>query len=169
MRRTPNAEGAQSRSQRGRRNPKEFGRTTRTVDLPVALFERGNEVGPLSRPSLRLGLDCSGLRRPGHSPGRCPDRHIRHLAAGLRQHRIEREPVPPGEYGGALDHVRKLAHVAGPLVLLELTHVARREAQTTTPDEWFHELQDVRRERSDVVAARPQRWDLNRKHGEPVE
>ena len=59
-------------------------------------------------------------------------RHAPRATPGLRQRRVDREPVPTRQDGGALDHVRELAYVAGPFVLLEPPHVARGEAKPTT-------------------------------------
>jgi len=56
---------------------------TRAIDLPAAALERGNEVGALARPSLRLGLNRHGcLRRLEDVLGRCPRRHFRAPRSG---------------------------------------------------------------------------------------
>src|SRR5437016_13845032 len=85
------------------------------------------------------------------------------------QIRIDFQDGSIAEHDGTLDHVLELADVSRPLVGTEMLHRLRRHGTDLLPEVPGEAREEEHDQSRDVGATLAQRWDLDRKHVQPVE
>ena len=134
----------------------QFGRAARPVNFPAGLVESGEGIVAFTLPQF----DVAQNGRPGSNPGGWRKRRGRRCPLVVRQ--VKPKHAILGEDQGAFDHVLQFAHVAGPIMFLELGDMRLGEPGGRQLEFANCFLQEMRRQQRDVLFAFPQRGHFDR-------